>query len=175
MNRAPNPRLQRTRAALPLGVPARCAGRVQGGRRVPLNRQPFGASKAGAGAWHLAALVLVIGWSTACVAVTRVTSRETEALREITLDKHWYGLTIGPCGFGTANQATYLVNLRGSGPHYTAEQIELMPDDGSGLRRPYTNLAGYVDVDDTKHTVVIQLSLGNEAFEGNGRYRYRAK
>jgi hypothetical protein len=39
---APNQRLQRTRAALLLGVPARCAGTVPGVRRVPLNRQPLG-------------------------------------------------------------------------------------------------------------------------------------
>ena len=42
---SPNPRLQRTRAALLLGVLARRAGKAIGGRRVPLKRKPLGDAK----------------------------------------------------------------------------------------------------------------------------------
>jgi hypothetical protein len=41
---APNPRLQLTRAALPLLSHGRCVGKVQGDRRAQLKRQPLGVT-----------------------------------------------------------------------------------------------------------------------------------
>jgi hypothetical protein len=118
------------------------------------------------------AVALAAGFAAGARAGTEIRVFRGSHEREVRLEKFRRGLFFGSCGPATRSlTAEYSFTLRGDGPVYRKESIEMRDD----ARQPMAVHAGSITVGNG--TVTIDLSVERKGasvpFPWNGEYRWR--
>lgn len=110
-----------------------------------------------------------------CIRSTDAEVRQTDAGQEVDLVRHWYGITVGPCGPGLGGYANYSFRLDGPGPVYPPERIAVLDEKGAVCEDAMKGATGEIRVDAARHRVTVDLHHGKDRFEINGTYRYHER
>ena len=156
-----NPRLQRTRSAL---------------LRSPLSRKPLGVTRELAGGFQpLAICTLTIWLMVGCTVQQTASVDQVDSNQEVMLTRTWAGILLGPCStpYAGKEEGYSWLKLSGAGPVYSADEIQIVTQDGKPDSWWPGKVEGEVRVDQSGKRVVVTLHVGGKSFWMNGTFHIR--